>query len=111
MPYAKPTGYIAQMRDQREWAHARRCLTEDATLFDTRMDNQQTAITEANKTAMDICADCPVRMRCLENAIRHDVQESVWGGMVYEQRIAWALRNHPEWLPPKIRGLYLVATA
>jgi hypothetical protein len=52
---------------------------------------------------MDICADCPVMLRCLKHAVQFDVQDGVWGGMVPEQRQLWALQHHPEWMSPEAR--------
>jgi WhiB family transcriptional regulator, redox-sensing transcriptional regulator len=111
MPYPKSDDHIAQMADQDEWASAGSCQADDARLFDTRQVNKKTLVDEDTETAMDICADCPVMMRCLEHAVRFDVTEGVWGGMVYEQRLAWAIRNRPDWIPEGQRHLYLVAAA
>lgn len=99
MPRSKPTGFIAAMADQDEWADLGLCPDEDPLLFDTRMKNQHTDITVDTETAMDICADCPVMIRCLEHAIRHDIREGVWGGMVVEERDLWALKHRPDLIP------------
>lgn len=112
----KPRDFISQMADQRQWASQGSCRTgEDAPLFDTERANKITVIDENARVAMDICADCPVMMRCLEHAIRFDVTHGVWGGMVYEQRLAWAAEHHPEWLTQRawrdVRRLVLVPAA
>lgn len=111
MPYPKPNGFIAQMADQAEWSGDRACRTEDASLFDTIQVNKMTLIDEDTEAAMEICLGCPVMMRCLENATRWDVQHGIWGGMTYEQRMAWAETHRPDWLPVRARHLSLVAAA
>lgn len=105
MPRAKPRDFIAAMADQDEWADGASCSTEPvAAIFDTRTSNQATVITEDNQVAMDICTDCPVMIACLRHAIKHDIQSGVWGGMVYEDRLGWALRNCPELIPARTRA-------
>lgn len=100
MPRPKPQIFVDQMFDQAVWADDARCRDEeDVRIFDTRMLNQQTLVTGDTRAAMDTCADCPVMMLCLEHAIRYDIREGVWGGMVYEQRLAWAFEHRPDLLP------------
>lgn len=103
MPRVKPTGFIHQMSDQAQWASQSSCRDDDPRLFDTIRTNKLTVVDDDVRTAMDICADCPVMLRCLEHAIRFDMRDGVWGGMVYEDRVEWALRHHPEWLPAGVR--------
>lgn len=105
MPRPKPTYFIAQMADQDGWADDARCRDEeDPGIFDTRVAAQQTVISEDTMAAMDTCADCPVMMACLEHAVRHDIRDGVWGGMVYEQRVAWAFDHRPDLLPGRFFG-------
>jgi WhiB family transcriptional regulator, redox-sensing transcriptional regulator len=33
-----------------------------------------------------ICVDCPVRLECLEYALRHGIDQGVWGGASERQR-------------------------
>jgi WhiB family transcriptional regulator, redox-sensing transcriptional regulator len=33
-----------------------------------------------------ICVDCPVRVECLEYALRHGIDQGVWGGASERQR-------------------------
>jgi WhiB family redox-sensing transcriptional regulator len=91
------------MADQAQWADQAACRDEDPALFDTVRTSKETVIDDDVETARDICADCPVMMRCLENAIRFGATDGVWGGMVDEERLAWALVNRPGWLPAAMR--------
>lgn len=36
--------------------------------------------------ARRFCSDCPVRMKCLEYALRHNLKDGVWGGTSPNQR-------------------------
>lgn len=36
--------------------------------------------------AKRICADCPVRLECLDYAIRNSIEDGVWGGQTYQER-------------------------
>jgi WhiB family transcriptional regulator, redox-sensing transcriptional regulator len=102
MSRPKPRDFIAAMADQDTWADDGSCREEDARMFDTVMHNKQTLITDDVMVAMDVCADCPVMVRCLEHAIRYNIRDGVWGGMVYEDRLSWALRNNPGLIPQKV---------
>lgn len=33
--------------------------------------------------AQEICAGCPVRIRCLEYALENEVEWGVWGGVIF----------------------------
>jgi WhiB family redox-sensing transcriptional regulator len=41
---------------------------------------------EGVKMAMQVCADCPVRVECLEYALANDIEHGVWGGASNRQR-------------------------
>lgn len=103
MPRAKSLGHVQQMTDQAQWAKDAACKDDDPKLFDTIRNGKLTVIDDDVEAARDTCADCPVMLRCLENAIRFGAADGVWGGMVDEERRAWALLHHPEWLPPEAR--------
>lgn len=103
MPRPKPKDFMAAMADQDGWADQGACVQDDASLFDTVRMNRETLITDEVQVALDICTDCPVMMACLEHAVRFDMRDGVWGGMVYEDRLWWAWRNHPEWLTARAR--------
>ena len=38
------------------------------------------------RPAQRICAECPVRLRCLRYALDHDEQYGVWGGLTGHER-------------------------
>jgi WhiB family transcriptional regulator, redox-sensing transcriptional regulator len=103
MPRLKPDRYVRQMADQAQWGHDAACKDDDPALFDTISTSLGTTIDDDTEAARDTCADCPVMLRCLEHAIRFDVQDGVWGGMVHEERQLWALQHHPEWMTPEAR--------
>ena len=48
---------------------------------------------EQNK-AKQLCSGCPVRTECLAEALDHQIEWGVWGGMTERERRA-LLRRHP----------------
>lgn len=36
--------------------------------------------------ALAVCADCTVRVECLEDALRHTEQHGIWGGFLPDER-------------------------
>ena len=51
------------------------------------------ATPEQEAEALAICATCPVREQCLEQALRDREQYGVWGGTTPEQRRRIARRR------------------
>jgi WhiB family redox-sensing transcriptional regulator len=41
---------------------------------------------EGVRSAMQVCAGCPVRVECLEYALANDIEHGVWGGASNRQR-------------------------
>lgn len=41
---------------------------------------------ESSREAKEICAACPVRIECLNYALRNDERHGVWGGMTERER-------------------------
>lgn len=39
-----------------------------------------------NRPAKAVCGDCPVRLECLNDAMRHQERYGVWGGMSERER-------------------------
>jgi WhiB family redox-sensing transcriptional regulator len=44
--------------------------------------------TSGSKIAQSFCQDCPVKMPCLEYALRENILHGVWGGLATNARIA-----------------------
>ena len=44
--------------------------------------------TAENKRAKQMCFECPVRVECLEDALRGNIQFGVWGGLTPLERRA-----------------------
>lgn len=49
----------------------------------------------AQRDAARMCAGCPVKLECLADALDHQVEYGVWGGMTERQRRA-LLRKSPD---------------
>lgn len=93
MPRPKPQEFVSEQRAQAEWSGRARCRNLDPSLFDTKLVNKQTGMTDEVLRAKEYCLSCPVMMSCLEHAVAYDIRTDVWGGMVVEERDAWAARQ------------------
>lgn len=71
----------------REWMDHAACLGHDIEVFFPGKG------TDSAKPAKRICAVCPVRQECLDYAVDNHEQFGVFGGMVREERRAYARRR------------------
>lgn len=62
-----------------EWQQFANCATTDPDLFVLEHGGSSTA-------AKRICAVCPVRASCLQEALDRDEQFGIWGGMSLNER-------------------------
>lgn len=83
----------------RMWQDLAACAGMDTDLFFPRENiggslagRSITGERERANTAKRVCADCPVRLECLEFAIDHDCT-GIWGGMDVRERGRYA-RDH-----------------
>lgn len=93
MPKEKPQTFISAMDEQEEWSERAACRGENPRMWDTRLVNKQTEITDDTIKAQEICADCPVMMDCLIHAAVYSIKTGIWGGCTPEERQAWAERE------------------
>lgn len=56
------------------------CRATESHLFAPEANSRQV------RTAVGICADCPVRTECLRYAVEHTEVAGVWGGTTMRQR-------------------------
>ena len=63
------------------WRRQAACRTEDPDLFFPDKTD-----TDARREAKAICAGCPVRVQCLQFALRHRGTQGIWGGTTHKQR-------------------------
>ena len=77
------------------WQWRAACRGEDAGLFfpPSRFEPKAERIVREGKAKI-ICAVCPVRMECLEYAVRTREIHGVWGGLNEAERRA-LLRDRP----------------
>ena len=69
------------------WQWRAACRGEDATLFfppNHAENREERAVRE--RRAKTICARCPVRIDCLEYALRTREQHGIWGGLTETER-------------------------
>lgn len=65
-----------------DWQTRAACSTADSDLFFPDDDTPQERIEQAKQ----ICASCPVKQACLEDAIRHGESEAICGGLTGRER-------------------------
>lgn len=73
------------------WRHWAACLGASPSLFFPAGERAQEAIDEVRE-AKAVCASCPVRVPCLEFALRTNEQDGIWGGLTPDERRG--LRRH-----------------
>lgn len=87
-----------------QWLPRAGCRNRDPRMFDTVVTRKHreaadqepsTVIDENVEAAREVCASCPVMMNCLTFAVAEEMPSGVWGGLVVEERTAWAIRNGP----------------
>ena len=61
------------------WQEQARCRGVDGDVFFPERG-------ESSRPAKRICAECPVRLECLNAALRRGEQYGVWGGMTQRER-------------------------
>ncbi|HSJ46639.1 MAG TPA: WhiB family transcriptional regulator [Euzebyales bacterium] len=61
------------------WAEEAKCLNADPDVFFPEKGG-------STREAKRICAECAVRVECLEYALEHDERFGIWGGMSERER-------------------------
>ena len=68
------------------WQDAAACRGEDLMIFFGPDGERQPERDIRERKAKAICASCPVRIECLNYALRRDERFGVWGGMSERER-------------------------
>jgi WhiB family redox-sensing transcriptional regulator len=76
---------VAVIDEHDGWQARAACRLQDPELFYPASGTTDSP--EARK-ALQICADCPVREACLEDALARRERHGIWGGTSPEQRVA-----------------------
>ncbi len=69
-----------------DWRHRAACRDTDPDLFFPVGDDQAPANAAQIERAKQVCASCPVRLRCLLWAMNTKTDHGVWGGMTEAER-------------------------
>lgn len=81
--------------DEQDWRLAASCRDMDPDLFFNGGF--------ATQRARTICASCPVRRECLDQALAMDEQHGVWGGLTLTERQAVARTRQRKRRPPTVQ--------
>lgn len=71
--------HLLRWRDLEPWEDFARCREYDPEIFFPDKG-------DSSKEAKRICAKCPVRIQCLNYALRYGVRYGVWGGLSDRER-------------------------
>jgi len=77
------------------WSDAR-CASTDSRLLHLFFSDDAREIEEAKQ----LCRSCPLRLPCLRGAVERSEPEGVWGGHLFDQGRAVAMKR-PKGRPPK----------
>ena len=70
------------------WQDAAACKGEDLLLFFGPDGERQPEREIRERKAKSICADCPVRLECLNYAVSRPEKYGTWGGLNEDERAA-----------------------
>ena len=69
-----------------EWWRRARCAGS-AELFYPPADTEREEPGRVRvRAAISLCMSCPIRARCLDYALRHDIRSGIWGGRTELER-------------------------
>lgn len=76
------------------WAALAKCKGMDPALFFPEHDNSPT--NRSVQRAKEVCATCPVRLECLDHAVKNRERFGIFGGTTPKERGTTHLRVCPE---------------
>ena len=88
------------------WVEHAACAGSDPELFYPERTTPRRAVAAIRR----VCAGCPVRQQCLDDAIGRGDRYGIWGGLTYHERLAYA-RTGATPAPPPTDGTRLCRNA
>ena len=81
------TGLGKRSGTERSWRDLAACSGDMGTLFYPPVRSERRSVKAARETrAKQVCAACPVRDRCLEQALNVGERYGIWGGLTDAER-------------------------
>jgi len=68
------------------WWHRALCVGRSELFFPPAGVEQEETRLERERAAIGLCARCPIRIRCLDYALQHDIRYGIWGGRTERDR-------------------------
>lgn len=68
------------------WQDRAACTGMDRLLFFGLDDEPRPDLEIREAKAKAVCKRCPVRVQCLDYALRHSIRHGIWGGLNEEER-------------------------
>jgi WhiB family transcriptional regulator, redox-sensing transcriptional regulator len=96
---------ILQRDDRDGWQVQAACVGEVNSIFYPPMRGEPRRVKRSREArAKAVCAQCPVRSECLDQAIENDERYGIWGGMTDgERRVIASEREQNSSVGTKIR--------
>ncbi len=76
----------AVLTEAAAWMDKARCKGIDPDLFHPDENDEDQVKVAKKEKAKAICAECPVRLDCLEFAINKPEKDGIWGGATKDER-------------------------
>lgn len=86
--------------EEENWKDRAACLGADQSLFFSPSEPGATRGPQGKLEAKEYCKECPVRVECLEYAVRNRECWGVWGGIDFGSQ-----RQRTRFLNQKIEGI------
>ncbi|WP_424344539.1 WhiB family transcriptional regulator [Ilumatobacter sp.] len=73
--------------DRDDWQSSAACAGEMGSVFYPPLrPERKAARASRERRAKAVCASCPVRVACLEQAVRRNERYGIWGGLTDKER-------------------------
>ncbi|NGP06279.1 WhiB family transcriptional regulator [Rhodococcus sp. 14C212] len=87
---------VPDARDGHSWRLHARCRFVGPDTFYAPEDETWGERQRRERAARDICAACPVRLPCRDDAVKNKEQHGIWGGLTERERRGL---RYVRWLP------------
>jgi len=78
---------VAKYSDDGKWRLSARCREQDKSVFfvEGGQGNSARTLQDRRELALFVCAECPVRMHCLNYALCNEERHGIWGGIDFSR--------------------------
>lgn len=77
---------LTTLRDAPDWYDDAQCVGTSSDVFFPESKGKGVKWAQSISIAKSICAVCPVQEPCLEDAMRNNEKNGIWGGLTFNER-------------------------